>query len=129
MNTLEIDINTVASEINVEIDGTDKGLSVGVGSDGGVLFSGSAVKVTQVVLRADAWVGNSSPYSQVIDIEDVTENSLVDLQPSAEQLQVFHNKDLAFVSENDNGVVTIFAIGDKPMNDYTIQATVMEVRL
>jgi hypothetical protein len=50
------------------------------------------------------------------------------LTPSAEQLAIFHEKDLAFVTENVDGVVTIYAIGDKPLNDYVIQATLTEVR-
>ena len=46
---------------------------------------------------------------------------------SVEQLAVFWNKNLGFVAENDGGIVTIYAIGQKPMNDYTIQVTVTEV--
>ena len=57
----------------------------------------------------------------------MTPNSKVDLQPSAEQLAIFHDKDIAFSTENEDGVVTVFAIGDKPTKDYAIQATIMEV--
>lgn len=89
--------------------------------------SGSASTIGQVTLRAAAWVGTRSPYSQVVNIKDVTENSQVDLKPSVEQLVIFHDKDLAFVSENDDGIVTIYAIGDKPQNDYTIQVSITEV--
>ena len=89
---------------------------------------GTSVILTDVTLLASNWQGTSSPYSQVVSIAGVTPTSKVDLQPSVEQLEAFHQKDLAFVSENDGGVVTIYAIGDKPANDYTIQATIMEVR-
>jgi hypothetical protein len=51
----------------------------------------------------------------------------VDLTPSVEQLTIFHDKDLAFVTENEDGTVTVYAIGQKPENDYTIQATIKEV--
>ena len=85
-------------------------------------------RVVTVELPSSAWVGDASPYSQVVSIDGVTTNSLVDLQPSVDQLEVFHNKDLAFTTENEDGVVTVFAIGDRPQNDYTIQATVTEVR-
>ena len=44
-----------------------------------------------------------------------------------EQLAIFYNKDLTFVTENEDGVVTVYAIGQKPTNDYTIQATITEV--
>lgn len=87
------------------------------------------VPVTSVTLRASAWVGDSSPYSQVVALPGVTSYTKVDLQPSAEQLAIFHEKDLAFTTENENGVVTVYAIGDKPKNDYTIQVTTVEVEV
>lgn len=84
-------------------------------------------RIRDVVLLADKWAGNSPLFSQVVTIDSVTENSQVDLTPSVEQLAVFYEKDLAFVTENDGGVVTVYAIGQKPTNDYTIQATITEV--
>ena len=86
-----------------------------------------AKNVNTITLASDNWVGDASPYSQVVNIAGVTENSKVDLQPSAEQLTIFHEKDLTFVTENDDGVVTAFCIGQKPANDYTIQAVITEV--
>lgn len=83
--------------------------------------------LTKITLLASAWVGDKSPYYQVVAIEGVTEHSKIDLQPSVEQLEIFHEKDLAFVTENEDGVVTVYAIGDKPKNDYTMQATITEV--
>ena len=83
--------------------------------------------ISSVVLLADNWVGETSPYSQVVDINGVTEFSQVDLTPSIEQLVIFYEKDLGFVTENEDGVVTVYAIGQKPANDYTIQATITEV--
>ena len=53
--------------------------------------------------------------------------SKVDLLPSVEQLAIFHNKDVAFVTENEDGVVTVYAIGDKPTSDYTMQVSITEV--
>ena len=88
---------------------------------------GAAVKITEVTILADAWKGGESPYSQVVEVEGVSVNSMVNLHPSVEQLEIFHDKDLAFSTENDGGVVTVYAIGDKPTNDYTIQASIMEV--
>ena len=87
---------------------------------------GSAI-ISEVTLRASAWVGSESPYSQVVEINGATENSQVDLTPSIAQLAVFHHKDIMFVTENVGGVVTVYALGDKPMNDYTIQVTITEV--
>lgn len=88
---------------------------------------GSTVKLTEVTLLAANWKGGESPYSQVVAVEGVSVNSMVNLQPSVEQLEIFHDKDIAFTTENDGGVVTVYAIGDKPTNDYTIQATLVEV--
>ena len=94
----------------------------------GTKFTISApVPVTSVALLANQWVGTSSPYSQVVALSGVTTRSKVDLQPSVEQLEIFYQKDLAFTTENDGGVVTVYAIGDKPKNDYTIQVTISEV--
>lgn len=83
--------------------------------------------IGEVTLLASAWKGGNSLYSQVVSIAGVTENSQVDLTPSVEQLAVFYEKDLTFVTENDGGVVTVYAIGQKPKNDYTIQVTITEV--
>ena len=105
--------------------GTGSTFTVSMGGPYG--GSGAAVKLTEITLLAANWKGGESPYSQVVDVSGVSVNSMVDLQPSVEQLEVFHSKDLAFSTENDGGVVTVYAIGDKPQNDYTIQATIMEV--
>ena len=83
--------------------------------------------VKSVTLYANNWTGDASPYSQVVAISGITEHSKVDLQPSTEQLAIFHEKDLAFVAENEDGVVTVYCVGQKPQLDYTMQITVTEV--
>ena len=87
----------------------------------------TAVRIAEVELLAANWVGDASPYSQVVTIPGITNYSQVDLTPSVEQLAIFHDKDLTFVAENEDSVVTVYAIGDKPLNDYTMQATIKEV--
>lgn len=87
----------------------------------------SNAKIGVVNLLASKWVGEENAYYQVVDIDGVTQNSQVDLTPSVEQLIIFYDKSLAFVAENDNGVVTVYAIGQKPENDYTMQVTITEV--
>ena len=86
-------------------------------------------RIGWVTLLADAWEGEDNLYRQVVEIEGVTENSQIDLTPSVQQLAVFYEKDLAFVTENYNGTVTVYAIGQKPTNDYTIQVTITEVEI
>lgn len=89
-------------------------------------FSTAAIGVVE--LLADRWVTvDDNLYSQRVTIEGVTENSQVDLTPSVEQLKVFYEKDLTLVTENEGGIVTVYAIGQKPQNDYTIQVTITEV--
>ena len=88
---------------------------------------GKAARIGVVTLLADAWVGANRLYSQVVSIDGVTENSQVDITPNAEQLMAFYEKDIAFVTENEDGIVTVYVIGQKPMNDYTIQVTITEV--
>lgn len=92
-------------------------------------LSKSSARIAYIDLLAANWIGDSSPYSQVVRIDGITENSQVDLTPSIEQLVVFYEKDLGFVTENDDGVVTVYAIGQKPENDYTIQVTITEVNV
>ena len=84
-------------------------------------------RIGEVTLYADKWLGRESPYYQVVDIKGITPNTQVDLTPSVFDLAIFHMKDLAFVTENDNGVLTVYAVGQKPTNDYTIQVTMTEV--
>ena len=93
------------------------------GSGGGAAPS----RISSITLLASKWTGADSLYSQVVSISEVTEYSKVDLLPSVEQLAIFHNKDVAFVTENEDGVVTVYAIGDKPTNDYTMQVSITEV--
>lgn len=85
-------------------------------------------RTDEVVLLAANWVATEyeNKFAQVVAIDGVTENSQVDLTPSADQLVIFYEKDLALVAENEGGTVTVYAIGQKPTNDYTIQVTITE---
>ncbi len=85
-----------------------------------------------VELLSEKWVARETEenlFHQVVSIDGVTESSQVTLTPSVEQLVIFYEKDLTFVTENEGGVVTVYAIGQKPTNDYMIQATITEVTL
>ena len=85
------------------------------------------VPATSVTLRASAWQGSNGEYYQVVSVDGVTTTTKVDLQLTDEQVIIFKDKRVTFLTENDGGVVTIKAIGDKLTNDYTLQATVTEV--
>ena len=94
-----------------------------------IIKNSAMAKIGYVSLLANNWVGADSPYSQVVTVDGVTENSQVDLTPSVEQLAIFYEKDLTFVTENEGGIVTVYAIGQKPENDYNIQVTITEVSI
>ena len=87
------------------------------------------IRLAEIDLLASNWVGGNSLYSQAVVIDGITYYSKVDLLPSVEQLAIFYNKNVAFVTENEDGVVTVYAIGDKPANDYTMQVQITEVEV
>ena len=91
-------------------------------------------KPVSVTLYANKWEpceGVDFRWHQVVTVTNgkITPNSKVDLQPTPDDLVEFHDLDLAFVTENDNGVVTVFCVGQKPTKDYIIPATITEVIL
>ena len=92
------------------------------------LGGGSSSKLSGVTILASEWKDVAeSLFARVVNIDGTTEYSKVDLLPSVEQLAIFFNKNVSFVTENEDGVVTVYAIGDKPLNDYTMQVQITEV--
>ena len=83
--------------------------------------------ISSVTLPASEWIGEEHRYYQLVDVANATEIHQVDLTPSDEQLVIFREKDLAFLTVNRRGAVTVYAIGQKPTNDYTMQVTLTEV--
>lgn len=88
---------------------------------------------------ADSWIGEEvvngdgavigHRYGQKAEISGatITPRSRVDLFADSDQMAIFREKDLAFVAENNGGIVTVYCVGSVPQNDYTIKATVSEV--
>lgn len=88
----------------------------------------NAPKISEVTLTAAAWSGDGDKWhSQIVTCKDSTDKCQVDLTPDLQQLEIFYEKDLTFLTKNKAGVVTVYAIGQKPSNDYTIQVTLTEV--
>lgn len=90
-------------------------------------------RVITVTLDVDKWekvTCETDPklgyYAQSISIDDVTEYSRLDLQPNADMLAELQKLNLAFVTENKCGSVSVYSIGDMPLKSYTMQATVVE---
>ena len=75
-----------------------------------------------------AWEG-SGPYTQAVTLTgyELTENTKVDLECSGEVLNALSaNGTWAIYIENNDGVLTAYAIGSKPAAAITVQATVYE---
>lgn len=93
-------------------------------------------RVVTVTLDVNQWseiVCATNPnlvyYGQTIALDGITEQSRLDLQPSADMLAEFQNLNLVFVTENKNGVITVNSVGDMPLKSYTMQATIVETEL
>lgn len=87
-------------------------------------------KATRINLNASDWVmseDNNLVYSQTVDVAIVTENSQIELRPSPEQLRELLIAEISLMAANDNGTVTVFAIGGAPTSDYSMQIIVSEV--
>lgn len=97
---------------------------------GGTIITQSLTRATSITLYPDNWEQDSDDrWYQTPEISGVviSNKDKVDLQPSPEQLCVFYEKGIAFVTKNNDGVVSVYCIGQVPQNEYTIQATVTEV--
>lgn len=127
----------LAGELVVEYDNGTPRLKIG---DGVTAYSKlpyimvdsfTMPKPASVELLASEWkqATDDDRWYQEVTVANatITPNSKVDLQPDSEQLSIFHEKDLAFVAENEDGVISVYCVGQVPTNDYTIQATVTEV--
>jgi hypothetical protein len=97
--------------------------SISGGSTGGA----AAPKLTNITIPAAHWVGSVSPYSQVVLCNGVNVNSKLDLQPTPTQIVELQDAEISLVATNNNGVVTVYAIGNKPASDYTMQMLITEV--
>lgn len=84
-------------------------------------------RVSTISLPASAWSGTKEPYSQVVEISTATASSKIDLQPSAQQIVDLQNAEISLMIGNDGGILTCYAIGNKPTVDYTMQVLIQEV--
>ncbi len=84
-------------------------------------------KTVSIALASANWLGNAPPFYQNINIPLATVNSKIDLQPTVQQIVDLQDEEVTLVTENDNGILKVWAIGYKPSKDYEIQATITEV--
>lgn len=98
-----------------------------VEEDDGTISTVTSARMATVTLLAEKWTGSDTLYSQVVELDDVTEFTKIDLQPSPEQLQELMAYEISLTAVNNDGIVTVYAIGSAPTVDYTMQAILMEV--
>lgn len=80
-----------------------------------------------VTLTSAGWTG-SDPYTQTASIDGATAQSKVDLQPDETVLaQMLDDGVSALFCKNDNGTLTVYALGAAPSADMTVQVTLTEV--
>lgn len=125
----------LAGELVVEYDNGIPRLKIG---DGITAYSNLPyMSVDSFILPTHAFVHLSTEwmqdadnrYYQIVEVRNatITPNSKVDLQPDAVQLSIFHEKDLAFVAENEDGIIRVYCVGQVPKNEYDLQCVITEV--
>lgn len=102
-----------------------QGSSISVMMAGPFNGGGTTGKLTSITLPAAGWKGGESPYYQPVTVDGISVNSLIELQAEVSQLDLLACTALTVV--NDAGAVTVYAVGDKPEVDITVQATILEV--
>ena len=78
-------------------------------------------------LKVADWLGDTSPYSQVVAVDGVTSRTKVDLQPTMDQVDMMYSQSVGFFTMNEGGVVRAFAVGNRPTEEFTFQITMTEV--
>jgi hypothetical protein len=79
------------------------------------------------VTLAETWNQDADgKYSQVVEIDNITEHSRLDLQPDADMIAEFKQLGIVFVTENNSGIISVYSVGNMPAKSYAIQATIVE---
>ena len=84
------------------------------------------VETASITLAAASWTGDD-PYTQTVTIPGVTAKSRIDLNPSAAVLAAAMEGGYGLVIGNNNGTVTVYAVGAKPTAAITVQVSITEV--
>lgn len=95
--------------------------------DGAIYDKQDKVAKGTLTLSSSAWTGNG-PYAQVITLEDATAHSKIDLQPDATVIgEMINDGVTALWVENNNGVLTAYAMGAIPSSALVLQYIRTEV--
>jgi hypothetical protein len=91
------------------------------------ILSSTVDKISTISLPASGWTTATNVYSQVVSVAGATANSKVDIYPTPEQLIDLQTSGISLVAVNEDGVVTVYALNNKPTSDYSMQVTLTEV--
>lgn len=83
-------------------------------------------KIINTTISAASWVG-TGPYSQSLTIGSATASTKFDIQADVDTMSTILNNGYCMSIKNDNGLVTIYAIGTKPAVDLNVQLLSTEV--
>ena len=87
----------------------------------------AGVTLGSITLAAGGWSG-SGPYAQTAALAGLPAAALVNLQPTAEQLMLLQQQGVtALTAANQDGVLTVYALGAAPQDEPTLQVTVTPV--
>lgn len=92
------------------------------------ILSQIAPRVVSVELTTNWIEFSEGKYGQVVAFDNITEHSRLDLHPSIDMLTEFKQLGLAFIAENNGGIITVYSVGNIPSIPYTIQATIVETK-
>ena len=88
----------------------------------------AGVTLGSITLAAGGWSG-SGPYAQTAALAGLPAAALVNLQPTAEQLMLLQQQGVTVLTAaNQDGVLTVYALGAAPQDELTLQVTVTPVR-
>lgn len=103
-----------------------QGGNISVMMSGPFAGGGSSSKITEIFLPASGWKNGESPfYQENVQVNGISAYSIVELVPSTDIIEKLHHT--AITAVNEEGTVTVYAYGDKPTEDLTINAVLTEV--
>ena len=89
----------------------------------------TAPKLTSISIPASGWGGSTNPYSQVVACSGVNANSRLELVPTPAQVVELQEAEISLMISNNNGVVTVYALNDKPTSDFIMDVLITEVTI
>lgn len=123
------------TKTNIEAALADDPLEIAAGGTGAATAAAALtnlgaepkIKTASVTLAAASWSGSASPYTQTVSVSGATAKSRIDLNASAAVLAAAMDGGYGLVIGNNNGTVTVYAVGAKPTTAITVQVSITEV--